>query len=429
MPARSEFKYDLFKNDLPDIVKIIEGLYQEIIRQETSTLTLYFYQAEQGAPELDLSFRLRAYTNIVRRPTRLQDIRALPWWAETKCDDVKTRLGRISALPDGDEWMLFGDKRRPRSVKISQRRHFAIHEASDEASRITIDVSRSMFYIAGHELKHIGDMGPRIEVKLPQDACEDDFPLTNLLRAAGHWMAFGSLTNYSRHFLSNMFPSETHMSLPEIESKFAVTCESSERLFALLFDFLAAEENDWHLALPYPHIIVRTRRYHVCEGRGPGSTVTIVETASGRCSVKIKEKERPNGAVLLRATQASHTTDIDGKMMSAKDFAVAHGLIKINEFTKIQRKIPIVLANGHGFVFTVDHCTDPRRRMLTQLEIEYMGSSGGKVAHIEHVLSEIRDLGSALLASPIGLFLSSTHLTKHAFFAKVALPKMPVSAL
>ncbi|KAL7907031.1 hypothetical protein GGI35DRAFT_457523 [Trichoderma velutinum] len=433
MTIRSEFKYDLFQHDVSDIYKAIEREYQEINRPTTTTLTLYFYDSGQGAPTLDFSFRLRAYANLDRGITGLQDIRMLQWRVENKHEDKKTQLSILPSLPEGDEWHLCGATRRPRMLKISQRRHFAIGEPNDESRRLTIDVSRSQFQIIGQDLKLIGDMGPRVEVKLPGDMSEDHFPLANRLRPASHWMAFGSLTNYFRSVLANLFSSQTHMSLPEIESKYQIASGSAEQVFQGLFSFLSNVQRDgqrnWQLVLPYPHIIIRTRRYHVCQGLSPTSTVTIVETSSGRCSIKIKNDAKSQGSVLLRTTQASHTTDINGQMMSPDEFAAAHGLTKINEFTKLQRKIPIALANGHGFQFTVDLCTDPQGRSLAQVEIEYMGSTDGRAPPIEQVLGEIQDIGRALIASPIGLCLSSTHLTKHAFFIKKHKPEVLISSI
>ncbi|KAL7939986.1 hypothetical protein V8C42DRAFT_358264 [Trichoderma barbatum] len=429
MTIRSEFKYDLFQHDVSDIYRAVEREYQEINRPNNTTLTLYFHDIGQGAPAMDFSFRLRSYANFDRGITTLQDIRMLQWQVENKYEDKKTQLSILTSLPEGDEWHLFGATRRPATLKTSQRRHFAIGEPKDESRRVTIDVSRSLFQIVGQDLKLLGDMGPRVEVKLPGDVSEDHFPLANRLRTASHWMAFGSLTTYNRSVLANLFPSETHMSLPEIESKYQIASGSAEQVFQGLFSFLSNGQRNWQLVLPYPHIIIRTRRYHVCQGLAPGSTVTIVETSSGRCSIKIKNDARSQGSVLLRTTQASHTTDINGQMMSPDEFAAAHGLTKINKFTKLQRKIPIALANGHGFQFTVDLCTDPQGRSLAQVEIEYMGSTDGIAPPTEQVLGEIQDIGHAMMASPIGLCLSSTHLTKHAFFIKEHRPEVLISTI
>jgi len=211
---------------------------------------------------------------------------------------------------------------------------------------------------------------------------------------------------------------ETHMSLPEIESKFAITSGTPEEVFDELFAFLCSMRGEWRFLLPYPRVITRTRRYHVCQGPRPDSTATVVETASGRCSLKIKDDARTQGAALLRSTQASHTTDLDGLMMTPDGFILANRLTKINEFTKVQRKIPIALANGHGFQFTLDRCTDPSGRSLVQIEIEFIGSTDGRAPRTEQVLEELHNVARTMLASPLGAFLESTHVSKHAFFAK-----------
>ena len=104
-------------------------------------------------------------------------------------------------------------------------------------------------------------------------------------------------------------------------------------------------------------------------------------------------------------------------MIAYLGFVAANGLTKLNEFTKVQRKIPIALANGHAFQFSLDRCTDPVGRSLAQIEIEFIGSTDGRVPRTEQVLDEILDVARAMLASPLGAFLDSTHVSKHAFFA------------
>ena len=203
------------------------------------------------------------------------------------------------------------------------------------------------------------------------------------------------------------------MSLPEIESKFAITSGTPEVLDEL-FAFLCSMRGGF-LAAPYPRVIrvpVGTRV--PVAPRVP----RVVETASGRCSLKIKDDARTQGAALLRSTQASHTTDLDGLMMTPDGFILANRLTKINEFTKVQRKIPIALANGHGFQFTLDRCTDPSGRSLAQIEIEFIGSTDGRAPRTEQVLEELHNVARTMLAAPVGAFLESTHVSKHAFFEK-----------
>jgi hypothetical protein len=421
--VRNEFKYDLFRSELTAILSAIERDYEEIERPTPATLTLYFYDAERGAPEVDPFFRLRTYAHFDPNATTLDDIKALPWQVQKKCGHEKKPLGALDHLPasmapDEEVWDLLGATRRPNLLKVSQRRHFAVGETCDESERITVDLARSVFKVADHRLQPLGDMGPRVEVKLPVGELEESVPIAGRLRAASYWMPFGTMANYSQFLLRRSLPMETHTSLPEIETKYAITSGSTEQVFDELFAFLCARQGEWRLLLPYPHMVTRTRRYHVCQGPRPGSTATVVETASGRCSLKIKDDARSEGSALLRSTQASHTTDLDGLMMTPHEFVLANGLTKINEFTKVQRKIPIALANGHGFQFSLDRCTDPLGRSLAQIEIEFIGSTDGREPRTEQVLDEIHDVARAMLASPLGAFLESTHVSKHAFFSK-----------
>jgi len=421
--VRNEFKYDLFGSDLPDVISVIERDHKEIKRPTPATLTLYFYDAELGAPEVDPFYRLRTYAHFDPDATSLDDIKALPWQVQKKCGHEKRPLGTLEGLPasiapDDEVWELLGETRRPNLLKVSQRRHFAVDETHDESQRITVDLSRSVFKIVDQRLVPLGDIGPRVEVKLPAGQPEDSLPMARRLRGASYWMPFGTMANYFQFLLRGALPMETHMSLPEIESKFAITSGTPEEVFDELFAFLWSMRGEWRFLLPYPRVITRTRRYHVCQGPRPGSTATVVETASGRCSLKVKDDSRTQGAALLRSTQASHTTDRDGLMIMPDEFILANRLTKLNEFTKVQRKIPIALANGHGFQFTLDRCTDPSGRSLAQIEIEFIGSTDGRAPRTEQVLEEIHNVARTMLASPLGAFLESTHVSKHAFFAK-----------
>ena len=129
-------------------------------------------------------------------------------------------------------WELLGETRRPNLLKVSQRRHFAVDETHDESQRITVDLSRSVFKIVDQRLVPLGDIGPRVEVKLPAGQPEDSLPMARRLRGASYWMPFGTMANYFQFLLRGALPMETHMSLPEIESKFAITSGTPEEVFA-----------------------------------------------------------------------------------------------------------------------------------------------------------------------------------------------------
>ncbi|MFY1620955.1 hypothetical protein [Micromonospora sp. WMMD736] len=419
--VRNEVKYDLFRSDLPTIEKTIERDYPEIDRPQPVTLTLYFYSPERGAPDVDTSFRLRTYAHL-DDPTAVTmgDIKKLTWRVEKKYGKTKERLGTIAGLPesavgDGEAWDLAGAVRRPNLLKMTRRRHFALAEAHDELQRLTIDLSREVVKM-GRQPRPLGDLGPRVEVKLPHDD-ESAVPITRRLRAAGHWKPFAGLTSYFQFLLHSLVPMRTHLALPEIEYKHMLSSNNIERTFGQLSGWLHDRQDKWRLLLPFPHSVARVRRYHVCRGLRPNTTTTVVETASGRCSLKTKEDARQSGSVLLRATQASHTTDLDGAVTTPDNFIQDRGLEKLNEFTKTQRKIPIALANGHSFQFSIDHCADTSGRRLRQIEIEYIGSLDGHIAPVDQVVEEIDYVGRRLLESPIGPALEPTHVSKHTFFA------------
>ena len=153
--VRNEFKYDLFGLDMADVVGAIERDYAEITRPTPATLTLYFYDPQRGAPEVDPFLRLRAYADFDPATTSLEDIKALSWRVEKKCGHAKRLLGTLDGLPassarDGEVWNLLGAECRANLLKVSQRRHFAVGEAGDESQRLTVDVTRSVFKIADH---------------------------------------------------------------------------------------------------------------------------------------------------------------------------------------------------------------------------------------------------------------------------------------
>lgn len=422
--VRNEFKYDLFRSDVPEITRTIERDYEEIERPAPTTLTLFFYSTELGAPEVERCFRLRTYAQLDDPlSATLDDLKTLTWQLERKHGRTKERLATIAGLPksidpDHEEWDVNGTIFRPNLLKVTQRRHFALAQNQDESQRMTVDLSREVFKI-GERLQPLGDMGPRVEVKLPVGKREDAVPMAGRLRAAGHWTPFGGLANYFQFLLRRLLPMETHASLPEIESKHSLASGNPQQAFHRLDEWLGTKRHNWRPLLPFPHGIARVRRYHVCEGPRLGSTATVVETTAGRCSLKIKDDARQQGSALLRQTAASHTTDLDGTVLAPGDFIRAHGLNKLNEFTKFQRKIPVALANGHSFQFSLDQCTDPAGHRLAQVEIEFIGSTDGRVAPVGQVLEELEGIARELRASPIGPALEPTHVSKHEYFSRV----------
>ncbi len=422
--VRNEFKHDAFRSDLQELLQAIQQDYIEISRPYSSTATLYFYDRDLGPPNIDMALRLRAYTNVdLEASATLDHLKALDWHIERKGGHVKEDLGELSALPESsasrqEAYQILHQTHQPNVVKVCRRRHFAIKRSTDESHRITVDLSRAIIKVVDHTLQPLGDAGPRIEVKLPRAEPEDELPIAKRLQEVGHWSPFGTLGPYFQFLLGQAISSATYEHLPEIEIKHLVTARDPQQVFVQLHDWLLTKQRHWHLLLPFPHSLSRTRRYHVCAGPDPESTYTVVETAASRCSLKIKRDPRQEGAVLLRRTEASHSTDVDGAAMLPVDFIRSKGLRKLNAFTKSQLKVPVALPNGHAFQFSVDQCVDPAGRRLDQLELEYIGSTGPRPTSNADILDEIGGIAHALLASPLGGSLQPTHVSKHAFFTQ-----------
>jgi hypothetical protein len=184
--------------------------------------------------------------------------------------------------------------------------------------------------------------------------------------------------------------------------------------------------HDWVLGLPdartllpFPHRIVRLRRYHVCRRAGDEREWTVVETMSGRLSAKIKAAPRVLGEVLLRTTDASHETDRAGIDGPLRQFLDERRLRTINTFDKHQVQFPFALGDGRAFLVKSDVCLDAHGNRLVQCELERIGSVRGDRIGEEAIVADTSRLLESLRFA-LGACVKPTTQSKHEFFTQAA---------
>ncbi|MCP4781688.1 MAG: hypothetical protein GY877_13400 [Hyphomicrobium sp.] len=420
--VRDERKYDLFSSDYRCLQGELTASYREIPRECTSTLTLYFYDPKKGPPDVLTDFRLRTYGNLSQNGLSFDDLAALHWHVEIKSPNTKEVIEDNYCLrpapvttEDGQELYILYKPYLANLIKVSRRQHFALHSTDDESHRLTADSARELYKVTGRDLTFLGDMGPRIEIKHPTGETEDNWPMVRDIEGSSFWAPFGALEFYMQHLLHKYVKPETYLAFPEIEVKHQFSGAAPEGVFGGIFDWLSEPTDRWQLLLPFPHAFSRTRRYHVCAGSDPDTHYTVVETRSGLCSLKTKKAAGEINDVLLRDTQAMHTTDTSGEKTSPDTFIRDRGLTKLNAFRKTQLKIPIALRDGAVFQFTVDHCVDENGHILDQVEIEYGGSLNEQPS-AEKIFAAMHDLSTEMENSVEVGSLVSTNVSKYDFF-------------
>ena len=132
---RNEFKHDIFSADLPPVLEQIGRHYREIHRPYTLTYTLYFYEQEFGAPNIDPDLRLRAYGDLDPDAASLLDLKALPWNVERKHGHSKESLGPVSEWRVHDNssdeaYRILNETHTANILKVTRRRHFAAQHDS-----------------------------------------------------------------------------------------------------------------------------------------------------------------------------------------------------------------------------------------------------------------------------------------------------------
>ncbi|MDA7948085.1 MAG: hypothetical protein MPJ78_11495 [Hyphomicrobiaceae bacterium] len=419
--ARNEFKHDLFRNDLERISPEIEKTYEEIVRPYSATFTLYFYDPEKGAPGVDTALRLRSYTDMPDSSATFSDLKAMPWHVEHKDGGQKTNVADVDHLAaangnTSDALRVLNETHVANLLKVEQRRHFAIGPEKDERHRMTVDARRLVYKIDGDDVLLLGDLGPRIEVKLPADVSEDGLDVVSDIKSRAFWLPFGAFELYMEYVLREAIDANSYLSRPEMEVKHTIEGDPVET-FRAIHEWVGSASSGGSHMLPNPHAYSRARRYHLCKGPDSDCDYTVVETRAGRCSLKVKCGARPSGTALVRETTASHTTDTDGYLGDPVTFIAQQGLERLNTFRKSQLKTVLLRPNQHLYQFSVDQCVDVAGRILNQLEIEFAGTLRGvSPAPTEQILEEMQQISEALRRSPAGKALAPTHTAKFAFF-------------
>jgi len=430
---RVEWRGDLFASELPGLLRRLGGARVRAY-DLPHTLTLFLQHA--GRPlEVEHALRIRAYG-------RLDDFSAESVAAAIERGlagklQIKDACGAVTELGGGRVAVLRGallgradglwrvrlgsGEYVAASVRVARRTH---HELDlGRGVRVTVDHERRLFRLHGQAARFLGDLGPRVEIKAARP--EDAQRTRELLDPDGRLrrLPYRSLELLFQDELRGRIAAETHLALPEIEVKFDVPPwgpeAASGRVRALVQQLAGGPFGPLAPLLPFPHQVVRLRRYHMC-APAEGERRVIVETAAGRLSPKVKRQPRLSGPALLRATSASHTTDLDGACVSPLEFAAARGWSLSNVMDKLQAKWPFVLPGGRAYQLGVDDCQDAHGRRLFQVELEYIGTQG-PLAGTDEVCDEIAALATALRAGPQGARLvPSTRSKSDVFEARAA---------
>jgi len=425
---RAEWRGDLFAADLPMLAGRL-GDFPVISRPFKHTLTIFLHP--EGEPwDVENNIRMRAYCDL---PTLS---------AEAVAALLETGItGKLQAKIEGDVRALglITLRREPgtgklrcrhgdgifdvRSLRVSERRHhsFADFGADAEARRITVDLDRQLFVpdeTGGITL--LGQLGPRIEIKGPDVAMVE-----HLRRSLDPHGLLKVRPNRSLELLFQAMlrrlVTPAPPGFPEMEIKFDLlgSVDGSAR------DSLIAGLDRATLLLPAPHHIHRMRRYHICSDALSSDECTIVETPSGRLSEKRKRAARMAGAVMLRDTTASRTTDLDGAATPIERFLSERSWVRLASFEKRQTKIPFSMPGGRAYLLSLDHCLSTEGVALDQLEIEYIGTVSSASPDADHVACELEALSRQVLNGALGHSLVPGGSSKHAFFAHAAMSLEP----
>jgi hypothetical protein len=420
---RAEWRGDLFATDLPLLVGRLDD-FAVIPRPFKHTLTIFLHP--EGDPwELESAIRMRAYCD-------LQTISS-----DTVAALLETGItGKLQAKAEGDvralgEIMLrresgtgrlrcrHGDQTyEARSLRVSERLHhsFADFGTDPEARRVTVDLDRQLFGLDEvGRVTLLGQLGPRMEIKGP-DAAEVDSVRRSLDRHGVLKVCPNRSLELLFQAMLRRLVTPAPRGFPEMEIKFdlhgGVDGTDSDALMAGL--------DGATLLLPAPHHIHRMRRYHVCSDALSSDECTVVETPSGRLSEKRKRATRMAGAVMLRDTTASRTTDLDGAVTPIERFLSERRWGRLATFEKRQTKIPFSMPGGQAYLLSLDHCRSAEGVALDQLEIEYIGTTGPASADADDVARELEMLCGQLLRGALGHRLIPGGSSKHAFFAAPA---------
>jgi len=419
---RTEFRGDLFASDLGPFLDRLAAA-RVVLYRLSHTLTIFLRPPDSDF-RVDGTLRLRAYCALPDlAPESVR--RAITDGLSGKLQ-VKELHGATTELHTGpvvflhangerDAWgrLQIGERTlEPTSVRVARRMHYKLPQ---DAARVTVDLERSLFRVAGNTLRPLGDMGPRIEIKAARSRDVQRALARLNPDAALRRLRYGSLELLFQDLLGDLVRPASGNANPEIEAKFELADVDLTCAASAVIDWLHRNSDAW-LLLPAPHQVVRMRRYHFCASDDAGMQCTIVETAAGRLSAKVKLTESVQRMTLVRSTEASRTTNLDGVRTSVDSFARQRGWRPFNSMTKIQSKIPFALRNGHAYLISIDQCVDACGRALRQLELEAIGSLGA-APNTSIVCAELEALATRVKSRFPELALRPTTDSKFAFYS------------
>jgi hypothetical protein len=427
---RSEWRGDLFRSDLGGLLHRLPHEHR-IDRSLPDTITVFYGEGDRWV-DGQRPVRIRTYSRLPDlSPHAIVELtgHAITGKLQVKRSSDGGLVDHVEMDSEGQtfpslpaELHVDGRVLTPHSLRVARREHFAAgpllgDRPASERERITIDVERHLFRLAGRDVPaYLGDLGPRLEIKGPEradvDAIADKLGVTGLVAN----LPFRSLELLFQDILREKVTVSLGSDLPEIEGKLEVldpddAARAADRLPAWVGQLEGAR-----LLLPAPHRIVRMRRYHVCAHPGDERQWTAVETMSGRLSSKVKEGHREHNAVLIRDTTASHRTDVHGEHLPLAQFLAEHGLQWINTFDKRQVQVPFALADGSAFCVKIDDCLDVDGNRLVQCELEAIGSLSPALDQAA-IVRHLDELVSALSGDALTVRLRPTMQSKHQYFA------------
>jgi len=418
---RAEWRGDVFAADLPLLAGRLDD-FPVIPRPFKHTLTVFLHP-EGSLWDMDDNIRMRAYCDLPTIST--QAVAALletgiTGKLQTKIEGDVRALGEVTLKREPETGKLrcrYGDQIfDARSLRVSERVHhsFADFGTDAEARRITVDLDRRLFALDEMgRLTLLGQLGPRIEIKGPNLAMVEHIRQSidpdGMLKVRPN----RSLELLFQAMLRRLV-TPAPLGFPEMEIKF----DLRGGVNGPDPDILIAGLDGAKLLLPAPHHIHRMRRYHICSDALSSDECTVVETPSGRLSEKRKRAARMAGAVMLRDTIASRTTDLDGAVTPIDRFLRERSWIRLATFEKRQTKIPFGIPGGQAYLLSLDHCLSTDGVALDQLEIEYIGTTGPAAPDADDVARELEFLSKQLLNGALGHCLVPGGSSKHGFFAQ-----------
>lgn len=436
--TRGEWRTELFSRSSLDFLKKIR--LKKLNFDKQYTITVYFQNQKSELLTVP-SIRLRSYVSI-KKPNKdeLQNFiekGSLSGVLEIKrSDGTKYELCDVSVIKANDgptPWQVFYEDKSYyfHSMKLAEREHFVITDLERDQNevtkqilpRVTIDKNKLYFTMNKNgSLSYVGNLGMRIEFKYKTNlqlkkfkSCLDTHFVLKSLRYRSFEFLFQDI-------LRKYLIYKNKLDIPEIEKKFLLKNKDIDQVADEVIQFIKSR-NDLVLVFPHPYLFSRIRKYHLCYDPNDTSDrqYTLVETLSGKYSIKIKNNSRVVDGNLIRDTQASYTTDLDGK--DVLQHFLHNGLKIFNSFVKYQYKIPFTYNDTMIFTFSVDECID-KKNILRQLELEYSGTLDTKVHHsLEEIVLAINQLDSELLRSNIGSFLEHSEVSKFSYFTKKFLRK------